>query len=106
MYFDLAAEDGGRHLVRLVADDQVPSTVRDHELLLHIFVTGELVQTSDDEVGFEEPVAGARRLQLVVGENLERQMEAAVEFVLPLLGEAAGADDEAPLQVAAGDQLL
>ena len=33
-------------------------------------------------------------------------MEAAVQLVLPLLGEAAGADDEAALQIAARDQLL
>ena len=33
-------------------------------------------------------------------------MEAPIKLVLPLLGEAAGADDEAALQVAAGDQLL
>ena len=54
----------------------------------------------------QEPVAGARRFELVVGQDLERQMEAAVQLVLPLLGQAAGADDEATLQVAARDQLL
>ena len=54
----------------------------------------------------QEPVAGARGFELVVGEDLERQVEAAVELVLPLLGEAARADDQAALQVAAGDQLL
>ena len=104
--FDLAAEERGRQLVRLVADDQVPAAVGRLQLLLHVLVAGELVEPRDDEVGFEEPVAGARRFELVVGQDLERQMEAPVEFVLPLLGEAAGADDEAALQVAAGDQLL
>ena len=54
----------------------------------------------------EEPVAGAGRLELVVGEDLEWQVEALEELVLPLLGEAAGADHQAALQVAAGDQLL
>ena len=54
----------------------------------------------------QEPVAGAGGFELVVGEDLEGQVEAAVELVLPLLGQAAGADDEAALQVAAGDQLL
>ena len=33
-------------------------------------------------------------------------MEPAVELVLPLLGEAAGTDDETALEVPAGDQLL
>ena len=85
---------------------EVPAAVRRLELLLHVLVARELVEPGDDEVGLEEPVAGARRFELVVGEDLERQMEAPVELVLPLLGEAARADDEAALQVAAGDQLL
>ena len=59
-----------------------------------------------DRVGLEEPVAGAGGFELVVGEDLERKLEPAVELVLPLFGEAAGADNEATLQVAAGDQLL
>ena len=54
----------------------------------------------------QEPVAGAGGLELVVGQDLERQMEAAVQLVLPLLGQAARADDQAALEVAAGDQLL
>ena len=33
-------------------------------------------------------------------------MEAAIQLVLPLLGQVARADDEAALQVAASDQLL
>ena len=103
---DLAAEERGRHLVRLVADDEVPAAVGRLELLLHVLVARELVEAGDDEVGLEEPVAGAGGLELVVGEDLERQVEAAVELVLPLLGEAARADDEAALEVAAGDQLL
>ena len=48
----------------------------------------------------------ARRLELVVGEDLEVQVEAAAQLVLPLLGQAAGADHEAALQVAAHDELL
>ena len=104
--FDLAAEEGGGELVRLVADDQVPAAIGRLELLLHILVARELVEASDDEIGFQEPVAGARGLEFVVGQDLERQVEAPIEFVLPLLGEAAGANDQAALKVAAGDQLL
>ena len=76
------------------------------QLLLHVLVAAQLVEPGDDEVVLQEPVAGAGRFELVVGQDLERQMEAAVELVLPLLGEAARADDQAALQVAAGDQLL
>ena len=104
--FDFAAEEGGRELVRLVADDQVPTAIRDLQLLLHVFVAREFVETGDDEVVFEEPVAGARRFELVIGQDLEGKLETAVKFVLPLLGQAAGADDEATLQVAARDQFL
>ena len=73
---------------------------------MHVLVARELVQAGNDEVCFQEPVAGAGGFELVVGQDLEGKMETAVELVLPLLGEAAGADDEAALQVAAGDQLL
>ena len=76
------------------------------ELLLHVFVARELVEARDDEVVFQKPVAGAGGFELVVGQDLERQVETAVQLVLPLLGQTAGADDEAALQVAARDQLL
>ena len=103
---DLAAEEGGRHLVGLVADDQVPAGLRRLQLMLHVVVAGELVQARDGEGGFQEPVAGARRFEVVVGEDVERQVEAPVELVLPLLRQAAGAHHQAALQVAARDQLL
>ena len=55
---------------------------------------------------FGEPIAGSGRFQSVVRHDLERQVKPAVEFVLPLLGEVAGANDQAALQVAAGQQFL
>ena len=103
---DLAAEEGGGELVRLVADDEVVAAVRGAELLLHVLVARQLVEARDGEVVLEEPVAGAGGLELVVGQDLEGQMEAPVQLVLPLLGEAAGADDQAALEIAARDQLL
>ena len=103
---DLAAEERGRHLVRLVAHDEVEAAVRRLELVLDVLVAGELVEPGDGEVGLQEPVAGAGRFELVVRQDVERQVEPAVQLVLPLLGEAAGADDQTALKVAAGDQLL
>ena len=73
----------------LVADDEIPAAVGGLQLLLHVLVARELVEAGDDEVVLQEPVAAARRFQLVVGEDLEGQVKAAVELVLPLLGEAA-----------------
>ena len=101
-----AAEVAGRHLVGFVADDEVPVAVAGLEFLLHFLVAGEFVEAGDDEVGLEEPVAGAGGFELVVGEDFEGELEAAVELILPLFGEAAGTDDEAALEVAASDQLL
>ena len=46
------------------------------------------------------------RVELVIGENLKGQMKTAVKLVLPLLGEAARADDETALQIATGDQFF
>ena len=92
--------------MRLVAHDEVPAAIRRLQLLLDILVAGELVEPGNDEVGFQEPVAGACRFELVVRQDVEGQMEPAVELVLPLLGKAPGTDDETALQVSAGDQLL
>ena len=103
---DLAAEERGRELVRLVAHHQVPARVRRLQLPLHVLVPRQLVEPGDDEVGLQEPVPAARGLEPVVGQDLEGKLEAAGELVLPLLGEAAGAHDEAALQVPARDQLL
>ena len=103
---DLAAEKGGGHLVCLVADDEVPAAVGCLQLELDVLVAGELVEAGDDERRFEEPVAGPRRFELVVGQDLERQVEAPEELVLPLLGETSGANDQASQQIAAGDKLL
>jgi len=68
---DLSAEVGSGHLVRLVADDEVPAAVGSLQLVLDVLVARELVETSDDEVRLQEPVAGSRGLELVVGEDLE-----------------------------------
>ena len=103
---DLSAGEGRRHLVRFVAYNQVPVAVGRLQLLLQRFVTRQLVEARDDQVGLQKPVAGARRGRLVVGEDLEVQVEALVQLVLPLFGQAAGAHHQAALQVAAGDQLL
>jgi hypothetical protein len=102
----LAAEHGRRHLVRFVADHQIPAAIGRLQLLLHVFVARELVEAGDTQRGFKKPVAGARRFELVVGENLEGQVKAPVEFILPLFGQTAGADDQAALQVTADDQFL
>ena len=103
---DFPSEERRRHLVRFVADHQVVAAVRGPELRVDVLVAGKLVQPGDGEIGLEEPVAGARRFELVVGQDVEREVEAAVELVLPLLDQASRADHQAALQVAARDQLL
>ena len=100
------AEIAGRHLVGLIAYDQVPVTVARLQFLLDLLVAREFVEAGDHEIGFEEPVAGAGGFELVVGEDLEGQLEAPVELILPLFGQRARTDDQAALEVAAGDHLL
>jgi hypothetical protein len=92
--------------VGLVADDEIPPAVGRCQLGLHVLVAGELVEPGDDEVVLQEPVAGAGGFELIVGENLEGELEAVEELVLPLVGEAARADHKAALKVAARDELL
>jgi hypothetical protein len=60
-------------------------------LALYVFIPRQLIQASNDEVVFEEPVACARRFELVICKNFKRELEAPVKLVLPLLGKAAGA---------------
>ena len=102
---DLAREECSRHLVGLVDDYEIPLAFRALELLLHVLIARQLVETGYHQVVLAEPVPGARGLELVVGQDLEAQLEAPIELILPLLGEAPRAYDHAPLKVAAGDQL-
>ena len=104
--FDFTIEERSGEFVCFVAHHEIVVVIGSGELLPHVLVARELVKTCDGEVVFEEPVAGAGGLQLVVRHDLERQVEPAAQLVLPLLGKAPGADDEAALQVAARDQLL
>ena len=92
--------------MRLVADDQVVAAVRCAELLLHVLVARQLIQARDGEVVFQGPVARSGGFKLFVGQDLEGEMEEPTKLVLPLLGQAAGTDDEAAIQVAAREQLL
>ena len=102
---DLAAEVGGRHAVRFVADHEVP-LARGEELGLEVLVAAQHVETGDPEAGFVERIAGAARLDPVARQDSEFEVELLVEFVLPLLDQVAGRDHEAAFEVAADQQLL
>ena len=104
--FDFSAKECGGHLVGLIAHDQIPLTLRSLQLRLHILISGELVEPCDDEIVFSKPISSSRSLELVISHNLERKLETPVEFILPLLGETARADDEAPLEVATYDKFF
>ena len=77
----------------LIADDQVPTALRHLELVLYVFVAGEFVEPGDNKVVFEEPIACTRRFELVISEGFEGKLKAAIELILPLLGQAARTDD-------------
>ena len=49
---------------------------------------------------------GTGGVEFVVRQYLEREVETPVEFILPLLGEAAGTNHQASPEIAAGDEFL
>src|ERR1035438_3401858 len=100
----LVATEGGRHLVVVVWAATVP--IGGGELGLGVLVTSQFVQAAYGQVILGEPVAGARRFELVVRQDFEGELKSLVEFVLPLLSEIAGAYDHAAVQVAADQQFL
>ena len=65
-----------------ITDDQIPAAIRYLEFLLHIFITGEFIQACIDKIGLQEPVASASGFQLVIGEDLKGQVEAAASLGL------------------------
>ena len=84
--------------MRLVAHDEVPAAIRHLQLLLNVFVARELIEARNHQVRLQEPVARTCSLQLVVRQDVEGQLEPAVQLnILPLLGETAGTDDQTPL---------
>ena len=70
------------------------------------FVPAELVEPAYRKWVFEEPVAGSRGFQLVVGEDFKRQVELEAELIMPLFGQHSWANNQAAVQIAAHQQLL
>src|SRR5207244_1637315 len=58
---DLAAEEAGGHFVCLVHHDEIPVGLR--QLRLGIFVSAELIEPADSQVGFGESVTTASGLK-------------------------------------------
>jgi hypothetical protein len=88
----------------LVATQASPQS--DAQLLLHILVAGKLVQPGNDEICFQKPVSRACSFELVIGQNLKRQMKATIKLILPLLREASWTDNKTALEIASSDELL
>src|SRR5947209_7529938 len=102
--FDLVPKIRGAELVRLVTNDQVP--VGFLQLDLNVFVPAEFIESANCQWMFLKPVSGGRCFERIVSHDVERQVEAAAEFVLPLLDEVPRTDDQAPVKIAAGDKFL
>ena len=75
-------------------------------LRLKLVGTRRHVEADDQPTALGERVPGDRSLDLVAGQDVEREAELLGHFVLPLLDEAARRDDQATLQVAPDQQLL
>ena len=92
------------HLVGLVHDDEVPVGVL--QLGDDVVVPREVVEPGDHQVLLGERVPAAGALDRLARHDLEVQAELVREFVLPLLDQGTGADDEAALDVAPDEELL
>ena len=88
----------------LIHHDQVP--VAPLKFALYVLVTAQLVQPADGQRILQEPVAGSRRFQLVIRQNLKGQVKLEMEFVLPLISKHSGAHDEAAVQVTTGQEFF
>jgi len=51
-------------------------------------------EARDGEIVLEEPITGARGFELVVGEDLDGQVETPTQLIRLLLDEAAETDDQ------------
>jgi hypothetical protein len=73
---------------------------------LDVLVAAEPVEPTDRQRVLAEPVAGPCCFHRIIGHDLERQVKSAVQFILPLFDQVAGADNQASLQVASRLQFL
>ena len=92
--------------MRLIAHDEIVSAIGGAEFFLYVLVPRELVEPRNGEVVFQEPIPSSSSLELVVREDLKGKVKSTVELILPLFGKAAGADDQAALEVTSCNQLL
>src|SRR5438128_771433 len=75
--FDLATKEACRHLMSFVNYDQIPIEARSFELALQVLVSAELIEAADGQRMFEKPVPRCRRLQSIIGEDVESNRIAA-----------------------------
>ena len=101
----LLAEEARRHAVRFVADHQIPFR-RCPELRFQLVVPRQHVEPCDEPRPVGEGVAADGVLNLLAAQDVEREIEALGEFVLPLLDETPWGDDEAALEAPPDEQLL
>ena len=76
--------------MRFIADDDIPTAVWRLEFLLYVFIGESLSSRAMTRLVSRNQLPVRGHFELVVGEDLEGQVETAVEFILPLLGQAAG----------------
>src|SRR5215203_1257649 len=103
-FLDLAGEEVGAHLVRLVDDYQVP--LGSAQIRNQILVAGELVHARDQVGALGKCRATERALRARGLEDLKAEAELEVELVLPLLDQTAWGDDQTAMDIIAEDQLL
>jgi hypothetical protein len=71
--------------MRFIADNEIPTAVGCSKFLLHILIAGEFVQPGDNKIVFQKPVACTGGFKLIISENIEGKLKAAIQLVLPRL---------------------
>jgi hypothetical protein len=104
-FLNLSAEIGSGHAVGLVADHQIPFRCGG-QLRFQFIRARRHVEPDDQPVALDERVAGDRGFDLIARQRVETQTEFLRKFVLPLLDEITGSDDQAAVEIAADQQLL
>jgi len=69
----------GDHLVRLIANNEVPLTSL--QLGLYVFITTELVQPTNNEILFSEPIPRPCGLQAFICNDFKPKVEVSAAFV-------------------------
>jgi len=87
---------------QFIANNEVP--LASLQLGLYVFITTELVQPTNNEILFSEPISRPCGLQAFICNDFKPKVELISKFVLPLFRKTARADNHASFEIASDYQ--